>query len=146
MYCIPEIPGSIPLVLACIDCWINKIPLSVALRTWAKYRNSLNIVLTCFLYCFSVLVMLVYLWLYLSLIGEFLIGCCPARITLHVFIITMSDTYFTTTSARFKHNSNRYLHVAAASNTWSLNMERRKSCSHSILLVCQIRVCLNLLT
>jgi len=74
MNCIPE---SIPLVFACINCWINKI--SLAPRTYANCQTSLNIMLACFLYCFYVLVVWVHLWFHLSLIGGFLVGCCLAR-------------------------------------------------------------------
>ena len=65
MNCIPE---SIPLVFACINCWINKI--SLAPRTYANCQTSLTIMLACFLYCFFVLVVWVLLRLHLSLLVD----------------------------------------------------------------------------
>ena len=53
--------------------------LSLAPRTQANYRTSLNTVLACFLYCFSILVVWIHLRLHLSLISGFLNGCYPAR-------------------------------------------------------------------
>ena len=48
-----------------------------------KLRTLLNIVLACFLYYFSVPVIWVHLQLHLSLIGGFLISCCPTRVRVY---------------------------------------------------------------